>query len=220
MISVLAPTRGRPDALQAMADSVYATATGPVEVLAYVDDDDPSDYSQVTGVRIVTGPRIVLSDCWNRLAAVADGDILGMGADDIRFRTPGWDEKVRAVFDGYADGIVFVYGDDGVHHGKLGTHGFVSRRWVETLGYFTWPGFVADYADTWLHELGQRINRIVYLPDVVTEHLHPVVGKAVVDATHRERLARAATADVAALWGRLSVQRVEDARRLEEACFS
>src|SRR5690554_2132770 len=70
MISVLAPTRGRPDALQAMADSVYATATGPVEVLAYVDDDDPSDYSQVTGVRIVTGPRIVLSDCWNRLAAV------------------------------------------------------------------------------------------------------------------------------------------------------
>lgn len=219
-ISILAPSRGRPEALQAMADSVHTTARGPVEVLAYVDDDDPADYTQVVGVRTVTGPRITLSACWNRLADEATGTILGMGSDDIRFRTYGWDEKVRTAFSLYADRIVFVYGRDGIHDHKLGTHGFVSRRWVDTLGYFTWPGFAADYADTWIHELGARTGRVVYLPDVYTEHLHPLVGKAPIDRTHEERIARGRNENVAQLWESLADTRRVDAERLEAACFS
>lgn len=215
VVSVLAPSRGRPAALQEMADSAHATAVGPVEVVAYVDDDDPADYSTVTGVRIVAGPRIVLSDCWNRLAAEATGSILGMGSDDIRFRTDSWDAKIRAAFALFADRIVFVYGRDGIHDEKLGTHGFVHRRWVETVGYFTWPEFPADYADTWLHELAARVGRSVFLPDVYIEHLHFLVGKAEVDQTHRERLARRDDG----LWAALTDQRVADARKLEEACF-
>lgn len=217
-ISVLVPSRGRPQALQEMADSVHATAVGPVEVLAYVDDDDPADYSTVTGVRIIYGPRIVLSDCWNQLAAAADGPILGMGADDIRFRTVGWDTRVCRAFEVFDDQIAFVYGRDGIHDQKLGTHGFIHWRWVETVGYFTWPEFPADYADTWLHELAGRIRRLVYLPDVYIEHLHFLAGKAEVDQTHRERLARRGNVDW--LWRTLTDQRIADARKLEEACFS
>lgn len=220
LISILAPSRGRPAALQAMADSAHQTATGPVEVLAYVDDDDPADYTSVTGVRLVVGPRITLSDCWNRLADEADGTILGMGSDDIRYRTDLWDYKVRTAFSLYSDRIVFVYGRDGIHDRKLGTHGFVSRRWVDTLGYFTWPGFAADYADTWIHELALRAGRVVYLSDVFTEHLHPIVGKAEYDQTHQERLARGKAENVAALWEALADKRRYEAERLEAACFS
>jgi hypothetical protein len=201
-----------------MADSAHRTAHGPVEILAYIDDDDPSDYSQA-GAAIVRGPRITLSDCWNRLAEKASGDILGMGADDIRFRTPGWDSLIRGVFDDFADGIVFVHGRDGIHDEKMGTHGFISRRWFETVGYFTWGGFPADYADTWLHELAGRIGRRAFIPSLMIEHLHPIAKKAEWDQTHVERLARGREANVVQIWKDTEGRRREDAEKLEAACF-
>lgn len=172
-----------------MVASAHATATGLIEVLVYVDDDDPTVY-QPDGYRIVTGPRITLSDCWNKLAGEAQGDILQMAADDIRYRTGGWDTQVAQVFDQWDDRILFVYTRDGIHDARLGTHGFVSKEWVETVGYFTPDMFPADYADTWLNELAARIDRRVYLPSVLVEHLHPIAGKAPWDQTHKERLAR------------------------------
>jgi hypothetical protein len=215
----MAPTRGRPEALQEMADSAFETSSGNVEVLAYVDEDDPAPYFP-RGVRVVRGPRVNLSECWNRLADVAVGSILHMSSDDIRFRTVGWDETVRAVFGRLPDRIGLVYGRDGIHDAKLATHGFVSREWVDTVGYFTWPEFPCDYADTWLHELAGRIGRLFYVPSILIEHLHPIVGKSEWDTTHRERLQRGRDADVAALFRSLSDRRVSDARLLEAACFS
>ena len=216
MISVLAPTRGRPHALQEMADQAHATADGPVEILAYVDDDDPSDY-QPDGVTVVRGPRTVLSECWNVLAGHAHGDILQMGSDDIRHRTLGWDTQVAEVFGSCPDRLLFVYTRDGIHDDRLGTHGFVSTEWVATVGYFTPDMFPADYADTWLNEVSARIGRRVFLPTVLIEHLHPIVGKAVVDRTHRERLERREEADVDRLWLETQLLRDVDVARLEAA---
>lgn len=219
MISILAPTRGRPQAAAEMAGSARNTASD-IEILFYVDDDDPNlaEYQAMPGV--IVGPRIVLSDCWNRLAEHATGDILHMSADDIRYRTPGWDQVVLEAFAEYPDRIVFVYGRDGYADGRLGTHGFISRRWYETLGYFTWPEFQADYADTWLHDLATRIDRLVYLPDVYTEHLHPIARKANWDQTHMERRDRRRRTRPGVLYNRLHAQRQADAERLEAACFS
>lgn len=217
MISILAPSRGRVEAACEMACSARLTANGPVEILVYADNDDPTDYETRPCLRVHRGPRITLSDCWNKLADIAEGDILGMGADDIRFRTQGWDLRVRDMFDMFSDRIAFVHGRDGIHDEKLGTHGFVSREWVDTVGYFTWPTFPADYADTWLHVLADGIGRRVFVPDVLIEHLHPIAGKGEWDQTHFERLARGREANVVQLWRSLEGQRREDAEKLERA---
>lgn len=219
--SLLTPTRGRPQALQEMADSVRATSTRPVEILAYVDDDDPylEQYEATTGVGVTVGPRIMLSECWNVLARKAEGDFLHMSSDDIRFRTPGWDSIIKDTFENFPDRIACVYGRDGIHDEKLATHGFISRRWYETVGYFTWPEFPCDFADTWLHDVAQMIGRLIYQPDVLIEHLHPIAGKAEWDQTHLERKARGKDVRVDALYRRLKPRRREDARKLEDACF-
>jgi hypothetical protein len=200
VISVLAPSRGRSAALQEMADQAHETAESAVEVLAYVDVDDPADYESLHGVVVHRGPRTTLSDCWNVLAGKARGDVLQMGSDDIRHRTPGWDTQVRAVFESCPDRLLFVYTRDGIHDDRLGTHGFVSREWVETVGYFTPSMFPADYADTWLNEVSGRVGRRAYLSSVLIEHLHPIARKAEWDQTHRERLQRREDADVDQLW--------------------
>jgi hypothetical protein len=92
-VSLLVPTRGRPDQIASMWASACATASRPndLELVIYVDDDDPTVLPDLGDATIIHGPRIVLSDCWNKCAAAATGDILWLGNDDVLFRTPGWD---------------------------------------------------------------------------------------------------------------------------------
>jgi hypothetical protein len=199
--------------MRRMAESAHSTADGPVEVLAYVDDDDPAVYDSQS-YRTVRGPRIVLSDCWNKLANAASGEILQMAADDIRFRTAGWDTQILDVFDAFPDRVAFVYGRDGIHDEKLGTHGFVSREWVDAVGWFTWPGFAADFADTWLHDIAGRVGRRVFVSSLLFEHLHPIAGKAPWDDTHKERLVRMKEQDVGRVWREIEPERQAAAERL------
>lgn len=214
MISILCPTRGRPDQLAAMWATARETAEGPIELVTRLDDDDRSDYPDLGDVRI-SGPRGLLSSYWNDCHAAASGEIFMHAGDDIRFRTAAWDTRVVEVFESVPDRIVFVHGDDGFQHERLGTHGFLHRRWVEAVGYFVPPYFSSDYNDTWLTEVADRIGRRVYLPDVVTEHMHPNAGKGEWDLTHRERLARHSQDDVDALYRSLDAARAADAAKLQ-----
>lgn len=227
MISILCPTRGRPASILRLADSVADTAAGGYEIVLYVDDDDQPTRDLLAGlpapgspIRPIIGPRTVLSRCWNTCAAVARGDILMHCGDDIVFRTPGWDRMVADAFEQYPDRILFAHGRDGLRDQALGTHGFLHRRWVATVGYFVPPYFSCDYNDTWLTEVADAIGRRRYLPEVYTEHLHPDAGKAEWDVTHRARKARGAQDNVEALYNSLAHERAADAAKLRAAMFT
>ncbi len=216
VISVCCPTRGRPDNMRRLAGSIRATALGQVEVVFYIDlDDGPSVATAVElNARHVIGERIVLSDMWNACATAAAGEILMQCGDDIVFRTPGWDAEVTAAFDQHPDHIALVHGDDGIHGQALGTHGFVHRAWVDAVGYFLPPGFSCDMSDVWLNEVADALGRRVYLPKVLTEHMHPIVGKGVLDQTHRDRLAAGRRDGVHALYAARAGERAADVAKL------
>jgi hypothetical protein len=57
----------------------------------------------------------------------------------------------------------------------------------------------------------------VFLPDVFTEHMHPAVGKAEIDQTHADRLARHSQDGVDGLWSQLLPKRQEDVVKLMTA---
>lgn len=215
MISLLCPTRRRRDRLEAMWASAKETASGPLELVIYTDDDDQSYEELAADIRRVNGPRICLSEMWNHCYEASTGDILMHCGDDILFRTPGWDKVVIEAIERFPDRIVFVYGNDGshVHDGRFGTHGFVHRRWVETVGYFVPPYFVSDWNDQWLNDVAGMIGRHVHLP-ILTEHMHYVFGKAAHDETYREREARGAAADVGAIYSAKHAEREADAAKL------
>jgi hypothetical protein len=221
-IAVLCPTRNRPDNVARLAASAWEHAADPdsVELVFYEDEDAPGSVpdslAAFDGVRVVRGPRIVLSDMWNRCAAAAAADILMQCGDDIVFATPGWDKLVTGAIESYPDRIVLAYGRDGtpIHGDDFGSHGFVHRRWTDTLGYFTPPYFSSDYGDTWLNDLAARIGRKHFIPGLLTDHLHPAAGRAEWDQNHRERLERHAQDDVAAIWERTGPERKRDAAKL------
>ena len=121
MISVLMPTRKRPDNLQRAVHSIRDTSTNFVEIISYIDDDDKESLARAMqiAIRYFVGPRIIMSDMWNALIPHAAGDILMLAGDDCIFKTIGWDVMVEDAFADCPDKILLVYGDDGAPRGKL-----------------------------------------------------------------------------------------------------
>ncbi len=219
MISILTPTRNRPKELLRLADSVRATAQRSQEIVARIDDDEPqrAAYEAIKGVRLISGPRLVMSDLWNACSQEAQGDIQLLCGDDIVFRTPGWDALIEDAFLESPDKILLVHGDDLSPNGKkFGTHPALHRRWIEITGRFTCPLFSCDWADTWLNYVADMLGRRRYLP-YVTEHMHWVFGKGIVDQTMRENMARRQRDDPAALFAKLEPERLAEVEKLRNA---
>ncbi len=221
MISILIPTRGRPEAMREITTSALSLAENPnqIEIFFYIDADDDASLKmaqelQAPNIRHMVGPRVFLSVAWNILASQATHEIYSPIGDDARFRTQNWDTKIKAVFNEYPDKIVHVYAKDGIQNKKLGTQAFVHRNWITTTGYLLPPYFFSDFTDTWLTEVGKRIKRSRYLPDVFVEHLHPAGGHVELDKTHKERLARINPLSLK-LFGKLKFLRKEDAKKLK-----
>jgi hypothetical protein len=171
-----------------MIRTAIETADTPLEFVARLDADDKriAAYNG-DGVRYVTGGRCLLSDAWNECYVHSSGDIVMHCGDDITFNTAGWDTQVEEAFAACPDRILFVHGDDlGPHGHEFGTHGFLHRNWVDTIGYFVPPLFSSDWNDVWLNEVANELGRRRSLP-FVTEHHHYTFGKAERDVTHAER---------------------------------
>ena len=217
MISVLVPSRGRPEQFDRMYDSLMATVTYPrqVEVVARLDEDDPEKFMYPVGPTYLNGPRALLSECWNECYRWARGEILMHAGDDITFNTPGWDVRVREEFEKLPDRIGLVYADDLTpNFPDLATHGFLHRRWVEAVGYFLPPLFSSDWNDVWITEVAKNVGRFVPMPDVEIEHHHYYFGKAEHDRTYREREERGERDQVVVLFENTKQARVQDARKL------
>lgn len=196
MISILLPSRGRPDNVYRLVDSILNTCNNPkdIEIIVRLDNDDDTKNvlldNPPKNTTIIVGDRIILTDYWNKCADIAKGDIMMICGDDIIFRTLNWDTVVNDSFDSIDDKIAYVFGDDGsVHNGKFGTHGFMHRRWYETLGYITPPYFSGDYSDTWCNDISKAVGRHIHI-DILTEHMHPDFGKSSIDSTYSEKYDR------------------------------
>jgi hypothetical protein len=135
-----------------------------------------------------------------------------MVGDDFVYRTPGWDIAIRDEFQKKSDRIVFVFGEDGIQHGHIGTHGFVHKAWTDTLGYYAPMQFAAYCHDHWLDDIAARIGRKVYRGDLLFEHVHPAAKKAPMDEGYQRMLSHL-NSDLV-LWGQLADTRAAEAQKL------
>ena len=168
MISVLCPSRGRPYLAKKMLTSALATAGKEIEILFYLNDDDPEldKYKDlIPSHHYQIGPDRSPAYSWNKLSEQCRGDILFLMGDDATFETPNWVEKVERAFDQFPDKIACVYpyvpGIKKINN----PHFCVHRNWIKALGYFVPPHFCHWYVDTWTRTLAREIRRYVCLED-------------------------------------------------------
>lgn len=169
MISVLCPSRGRPELAKKMIDSALDLAGAPIQILLYINDDDselPKYRELIDNQYLIVGPDRSPAYSWNKLAELAKYDLLFLMGDDAWFETQDWAVKIAKVFDQYPDKIVFAFPSvDGLEWrgGKLTKdhcpHFCVHKNWVRALGYFVPPHFWHWYIDTWFRDIAKMIGR-------------------------------------------------------------
>jgi hypothetical protein len=79
-----------------------------------------------------------------------------------------------------------AYGNDLLQGANLATAVIQSADIVRTLNQFCPPGQTHLYLDNYWMDLGRGLGRLTYLPDVILEHAHYIVGKAEQDALYQE----------------------------------
>jgi glycosyltransferase involved in cell wall biosynthesis len=201
MISLLLPTRNRAESLCRMIDSAYALAARPdrLETIVGIDDDDVStlaiDFAAWPGwtIRKVVGPRRPMAELNTACLDAATGQLLFAVNDDVVVRTPGWDDRLRAAVARFPDGVWLAFPNDLLQGDRLATFPCLSRVSVRLLGEPYPRAFRGEFIDVHLMDIFQRLkgaghDRVLYLDDVVFEHLHHHAGKSANDATYRERL--------------------------------
>lgn len=180
MISVLCPTRGRPELLDRSIRSLRENASGPLEVLLRVDDDDQALPPIGLEDLLICGPRVGyqrMHEMYGELAFAASGDWLFLWNDDALMLTGCWDDVV-AEHD--PDCIL----NPATNHGPSLTPFPIVPAWmVARLGHFA----LNQHCDSWWEEIGRRLGRLVPIPVEVLHDRADLTG-ANRDATFAERV--------------------------------
>ena len=201
--SILTPTRNRPANCERFIKSVYNSATKRqnVEMLFYVDDDDPAidaykslhwhaqkEFEEFKNIEFVFGTPMSVSKSWNIIAEKCVGDVLIMGNDDLVYQTTSWDELLDIELDNYIkDKIYVAWMEDGINGEKHCAFPIISREWYECLGRFTPGTFNFGYNDTWIFEVGTMLDRLHFIPHIKASHLHFSQGAPMDDTYARNR---------------------------------
>lgn len=194
LISLLLPTRGRPELVERFFASLLETTSrlDLVEVILYVDEDDTSSHhldSRDFHVKRIIGPALSMggynSACFER----ASGEIIILVNDDIVIRTQDWDERVRAINSRFKDEIYLAYPNDLFKKSKFCTFPIMSRRTCELLIEPYPVAYQRFFIDPHLFDIFKRLqhagfDRVCYCDDLIFEHLHYRTGKAPYDETY------------------------------------
>jgi hypothetical protein len=176
-ITLLLPTRGRPEMLGQVFDSLeHATARkDKVAVWLYIDHDDAPTLEAIQsgrfgkysfGIHWVVGDRTAsLGELHNITwqECTSGSGIFMLHADDTSFVTHGWDDIIRAAFDKYPDRILVAHPHDPALHEPT-FQMILSAEWMAATGYFSTAWFPFWFDDVWLDQIGQMIGRRAQLP--------------------------------------------------------
>jgi hypothetical protein len=183
VISVLCPSRGRPDSLWESIGSLndFAADMHEVEVLVAVDPDDAGEYdfaADLAGVRLWVAPERYgytrLHEYCNALAGLARGEWLLNWNDDARMLTAGWDLIIASQ----DPAILWLQAN---HHPGACMFPAWPKAWAEAVGHVS----PVAHIDTYLQYLGEALGGLRKVRVQVLHDRADVTGGHD-DATYRE----------------------------------
>ena len=197
-ISLLLPTRERPDLVQRLLSSLIQTTVNltQLEVVLYVDEDDVQSrnisHPDLSLAKIMGRPGTRMGEMNRACYEASRGRYVMLINDDMVFRTPGWDARVLAAAGSFEDEVTLIYGNDLDQGEAVPTFPIVSRTVCEVLGEICPRGYRHLHIESHLMDIFRQLaklghRRLCYLDDVVFEHMHHALGKAELDATYMKK---------------------------------
>jgi predicted O-methyltransferase YrrM len=201
-LAIIVPTKGRPEnILKVISAWDFTNAWDVADLVLAIDGDDPSYAAYVEildhfNIGVTEGEpcplRIITHDEWHPMVHKLDETAralsgqywaLGFAGDDHLPRTIGWTQTYLDALRELRTGL--VYGDDGFQHENLCTEWAMTSDVVRALGRMVPAPVDHMYSDVSVLETFRAAGAVRYLPQVVIEHMHPIVGKAENDAQYR-----------------------------------
>lgn len=185
-LAVIVPTRGRPANAARLAQAFRQSDALNALPVFVADSDDPElpGYKELLEKGLI--PRLMVSPYGGsgmcaalNYAAVRYSELyeaIGFMGDDHLPRTAGWDGRVLDALDSLQPRV--VYGNDLLQGANLPTAVFLQSRLIQAMHLMAPSVMRHLYLDNFWKELGEQLGGLVYLDDVIIEHLHPVNGKA------------------------------------------
>lgn len=190
------PTRGRPHKLKDLLESFDKTKSVGTEMLVYVahNDDCLEEYKNVlNGRNFVIGEKNrCLVEVVNHITCELYPNMPYYQClnDDHYIHTKGFDniliDKIQR--DGKGWGIAFgrsLVNEDIWKTFRHPSAEVISGNIPRTLGYYCTPLLQHLQADTFCRDIGEGINKIFRVMEVVIEHRHFINGKSEMDEGYR-----------------------------------
>lgn len=201
MISLLHPSRGRPQKSFENSREWIEKAGCEVELIVSLDDNDSTTdlyrehyYKNVGGSRLYgykSLERLLIHNnhsvvqATNIAAKESTGDILLYLSDDFKC-FDGWGLAVQKEFEGVSEPLLIKV-DDCLQKFQVPvlTIPIMNRALYERLGYFWHPEYKSMFVDEDLYWTATKLNAMKMCPHLKFEHAHVCVGKAPDDETYR-----------------------------------
>jgi len=201
MISIVVPSRNRPDNLTRLVKSLKDTSSNfdNLDIILRLDDDDKdlAEYKKrLDGYKniniLVDGKRENLSDLWDECYYATKHPLVMMCADDVVFRTKNWDKILNNRMPNPDKTLYLAWCDDKNQGPLIPTLPIMSKAWIDSIGYFVPRDYVCDFCDVHIHEIARRLQKfnievMLYNKDIIIEHMHPTVAKGKWDAVYTSR---------------------------------
>lgn len=156
-IAVVCPSRDRPKALKKCIESMLSTST-KAAFICYIDEDQIQEYAKLDlwGPRVAmhVGSRIGPVNAANTLCHLYRKPlrIYGMVPDDCWFETKGWDDFAIQTIDSFPNRIGLL---SAAHNGgNYVNFPWVSREWIDTVGWLYYPHNFHHCCDSIIELLG------------------------------------------------------------------
>ena len=122
----------------------------------------------------------------------SSGNIIMLVNDDIKVLTKEWDLKIINIYKRFSDKIFLAYPNDLNKKKSLCTFPIISKSTAKKLIRPFPEEYNGAFIDLHLFDVFKRFEkknfyRIVYLNDVIFEHLHFRTGKTIIDDTYKKR---------------------------------
>jgi glycosyltransferase involved in cell wall biosynthesis len=176
MISLIHPSRSRPQKSKDTCLKWISRAGVDVELIVSIDDNDPARrqyldaYSQfdLFKTRVISNPNRSAVDAVNNGAKEAKGEILIVVSDDSDCPT-NWGNLILQAVDGKSDYVLKTY--DGIQEWII-TMPVMDRAYYTRFGYVYHPDYRHMFVDTDLTHVADIQGKVIWRNDIVFPHLH------------------------------------------------
>ncbi len=196
-ISIVLPSRGRPERLYKLLESIISTADDltRIEAVVLLDRDDEKNYhrrefGELSCNFFIGDPGRTMGDLNYDCVAKANGDVIFFSNDDAVFMTPKWDTLLLSEISALPSSIYLMYPNDMFKGEKLCTFPIMNRKLLVDYPEIISRRYLGAFIDMHIMDIFKAYllgRHIKYLHSIVCEHQHYRTNNALIDATYTKR---------------------------------